>query len=150
MMTMDESLSLFGLTPPELALPQIRAILDREAEIERNHYSKDPARQNDERQRAEDLALISAVQLFAAGHLEDVLRIWDTKQTSMDMACALDVQLLCGGGLEQTKSYLSTLASENAQEALKYIGECELTGDFDNFTPDAHLERYRIYFGGDQ
>jgi hypothetical protein len=104
-MTTEESLALYGLVPQESDLPQIRAILDREAEIERNHYSSDAEKQKDPRQREDDLARLCCVQLFAWGDLQDVLRIWDTKQTSMDMACYLDVQFLCGAGLEETKAY---------------------------------------------
>ena len=144
---MEESLARFGLAPKESDLPEIRAILDREAEIERNHYSGDPEKQKDEREREDDLALISCVQLFAWGSLEDVLRIWDAKQTSMDMACYLDVQFLCGSGLEKTKAYLATLTSENAAKALAYLIQCEEGGDFDDFTPAKRLERYRQYFG---
>ncbi|MEO7717528.1 MAG: hypothetical protein ABIY70_15115 [Capsulimonas sp.] len=147
-MTTEESLALYGLTPKEADLPQIRAILDREAEIERNHYNSAVGRKGDPRQREDDLAMLSCVQLFAYGDLQDVLRIWDAKQTSMDMACYLDVQFLCGAGLEETKAYLSTLDSENAKEALEYILKCEGGGDFNGFSPQSQLAGYRRYFEG--
>ena len=61
--------------------------------------------------------------------------------------CYLDVQLLCGAGLDETKEFLSAQPSELAKTALTYIEECELTGDFDNWSPSKQMEYYRSYFG---
>lgn len=108
----------------------------KEADAERNDLP-----------REEDLALLCCVQLFSRGHLEDVLLIWDAKQSGFDLSCYLDIQLLCGAGLEATKRFLSSQEGGAAADALQYLRECEQSGDFDEFSPDKHLEGYRRYFG---
>ena len=95
-MNVEESLQRYGMLPAERDLPAIRALLAREAEIERSGGRGE-----------DDLALLCCVQLFSRGLLEDVLRIWDAKQASMDLAMALDVQFLCGAGLDATKRFLA-------------------------------------------
>lgn len=135
-MTIDESLQQFGLIPTDAALPQIRALLAREAEVERHGW-----------EREEDLALLCCVQLFSRGILEDVLRIWDAKSARMDLGCYLDVQFLCGAGLGATKQFLASQPGENAAKALDCIRECEGAGDFESFSVEAHLDHYRRYFG---
>jgi hypothetical protein len=40
---------------------------------------------------------LCCVQLFNAGDLDDVLRVWAAKRASFDVGCSIDVQLLCGG-----------------------------------------------------
>jgi hypothetical protein len=135
-MNVEESLQRYGMLPAERDLPAIRALLAREAEIERSGG-----------RREDDLALLCCVQLFSRGLLEDVLRIWDAKQASMDLAMALDVQFLCGAGLDATKRFLASQHSDSAREALEYIVRCDSTGDFEKFSPQAHLQHYRNYFG---
>jgi len=134
-MTASESLALFGLVPSESSLPQIRAILEREAELERTWQ-----------EREDDLAVLSCVQLFAYGSLEDVLRIWDAKRSGFDLGIMLDVQFLCGAGLAETKAFLMADSSESAKSALAYINKCEEAGDFEDFTPNGYLKFYRQYF----
>lgn len=134
--TVEQSLHKFGIVPSDKALPEIRSLLRREAELERAG-----------RQRAEDLALLSAVQLFSRGHLKDVLLIWEAKQSGMDLGAYLDVKLLCGAGLEPTKSFLSNQPSEAARDALAWIEQMELEGHFEGFSPEVELEHYRTYFG---
>ena len=63
------------------------------------------------------------------------------------MASVVDVQFLCGAGLDATKRFLASLRDERAAAALSYIADCEKAGDFDGFSPEAHLQRYREYFG---
>lgn len=134
-MNVEESLQRYGMLPAERDLPAIRALLAREAEIERSGG-----------EREEDLALLCCVQLFSRGLLEDVLRIWDAKQAGMDLGIMLDVQFLCGAGLDATKRFLASQHSDSAREALEYIVRCEATGDFEKFSPQTHLQQYRHYF----
>jgi hypothetical protein len=136
MMDTDESLRQFGLVPADESLPRIRALLEQEAAAEREG-----------RRRTEDLALLCCVQLFSRGYPEDILRIWLAKMSGMDLGCMLDVQFLCGAGLDATKRFLSLQQGAAASAALKYIQECEAAGGFNGFTPAAHLEQYRHYFG---
>lgn len=135
-MDTDQSLREFGLVPADEALPTIRAILADEADAERTG-----------RPRADDLALLCCVQLFSRGLLEDVLRIWDAKQSGFDLGCYLGVQLLCGAGLAQTKEFLANSTDAQSRDALSYIQQCELSGDFDVFTPESYLAEQRRYFG---
>lgn len=135
-MNVEESLRQFGLLPSDADLPQIRALLAREAEAERA---------GDERE--DDLALLCCVQLFSRGCLEDALQIWDAQQSGMDLGTYLDVQFLCGAGLVETKQFLATESSDAASAALAYLETCEAYGDFAEFSPASHLERYRKYFG---
>jgi hypothetical protein len=135
-MNVEASLARFGIVPGDEALPEIRALLAREADAERHG-----------RPREEDLALLCSVQLFSRGLLEDVLRIWDAKQSGMDLGAYLDVQFLCGAGLEATKRYLADLDLPEAADALLYVTQCEQAGDFVGFSPSTHLEGYREYFG---
>jgi hypothetical protein len=135
-MTVEESLRRFGLVPSDEALPHVRALLAQEAELERSGG-----------EREEDLALLCCVQLFSRGLLEDVLRIWDAKRSGMDLGCYLDIQFLCGAGLAETKRFLAAQPGAAASEALAYLEECEEGGDLVGFSPQAHLEEYRRYFG---
>lgn len=134
-MNIEESLKTYGLIPKNESLPIIRQMLSHEAELERL---------GDDRE--DDLALLCCVQLFSRGFLEDILLIWQAKNAGFDLFCYLDVQFLCGSGLEKTKQYLSSHSSEVAANALKYIMECEKTGDFDDWSPSQHLENYKLYF----
>ena len=135
-MNVSDSLARFGLVPADEALPEIRLLLEGEAEAER-----------DGQPREEDLALLCCVQLFSRGLAEDILRIWAAKRSGFDLGCYLDVQFLCGAGLARTKASLQSRPEPQAAEALAYIKSCENSGDFDEFTPEGHLAHYRTYFG---
>ncbi len=135
-MNVPESLARFGLMPPDKSLPEIRALLEREAEAERLGQ-----------EREEDLALLCCVQLFSRGFVEDILRIWAAKRSGFDLGCYLDVRFLCGTGLDRTKAFLQSRPEPEAAEALAYIKKCEDSGDFDEFTPEGHLTHYKTYFG---
>jgi hypothetical protein len=135
-MNVDESLRRFGLVPSDEALPAIRALLAAEAEAERNDSG-----------REEDLALLCCVQLFSRGLLEDVERIWDAKQSGFDLGSSLDVQFLCGAGLAETKRFLAKGPFLAAANALTDIEKAERAGTFIDFSPKAHLQTYREYFG---
>jgi hypothetical protein len=113
-MTAAQSLLRFGLVPSDDSLPHIRALLDQEAEAERNGLP-----------REDDLAFLCCVQLFSRGFLEDVLRVWRAKRSGMDLAFALDVEQLCGAGLEKTRSFLASNPDPEAAAALKHIDDCE-------------------------
>lgn len=134
-MNVGESLRRFGLVPTDEALPEIRRLLAQEAAAERSGKG-----------REEDLALLCCVQLFSRGLLEDVLRIWDAKSAGFDLGSYLDIQFLCGAGLDETKRFLRSSATPAATAALRRIEECEDAGDFDGFSPAAHLATWRDYF----
>jgi hypothetical protein len=134
-MTVDESLNLHGFVPGDESLPTIRKILANETANER---AGSP--------REDDLALLCCVQLFSRGLLQDVLLIWEAKCSGMDLGCYLDVEFLCGAGLDETKHFLEEQPSQEAAEALAYINECQMVGQFDDFSPQKHLEQYRCYF----
>jgi hypothetical protein len=76
---------------------------------------------------------LMCVQLFNAGQLQDVLRIWAAKESSWDAHISIDVVLLCGPGHRETKEYLGTEGSTEAAKALDYILECD--SDFVDFSP---------------
>ena len=134
-MTTEESLRRFGFVPTDESLPIIRELLAREAAAERAGQP-----------RESDLALLSCVQLFSRGLLEDVLRIWDAKRSGMDLGSVIDVEFLCGGGFEATKRFLAGESGAPAAEALAYIQK-HATDHFNNFSPHAHLAQYKAYFG---
>ncbi len=84
-MDIEESLQRFGVVPEKAALPQIRALLVHETELERAGLP-----------RSDDLALLCCVQLFSQGEVEDCLLIWEAKRSSFDLYSYLDVELMCG------------------------------------------------------
>ena len=135
-MNTKDCLQQFGLVPKDEDLPRIRDLLAHEAYCERKGG-----------EREDDLALLCCVQLFSRGLDEDVLRIWDAKSSGFDLYSSLDVQFLCGNGLQNIKVFLKQQPSEAAAKALAYLKECEAAGDFEEFSPAAHLEHYRAYFG---
>ncbi len=135
-MNVEESLRRFGLVPADDALPAIRELLAREAAAERAGNA-----------REEDLALLCCVQLFSRGLLEDVLPIWDAKSAGFDLGSYLGIQLLCGAGLEETKRFLRATSTPVARDAFARIQACEKAGDFEGFSPAAHLAEWRDYFG---
>ncbi|WP_210201170.1 hypothetical protein [Agrobacterium rosae] len=136
-MNTQESMHRFGLPPSKESLSFIRAILQAEADKEA---------QGKGHEREDDLALLCCVQLFTIAQPDDILRIWRAKSAGFDLHCAIDVQLLCGAGLEKTKSYLRQSADPVARDALSYIEECEITGDFNEFSPSQLADEYHEYF----
>ncbi|MEU5945953.1 hypothetical protein ABZ793_10370 [Micromonospora sp. NPDC047465] len=92
------------------------------------------------------LMRLCCVQLFNAGHLDDVLRIWDAKESSFDAHCSIDVQLLCGAGLAETKAYLAAHPSLEAADALEWLLGCEETGDFEGFSVTGRSAMYADYY----
>lgn len=135
-MTVDESLTCFGLGPQQEALPAIRKLLLCETAKEGNEQGTGDV----------ELIRLCCVQLFGAGEADDALLIWSAKQSSFDLGCGIDIQLLCGAGLEPTKRLLKANRSPAAQAALRRIAECERAGDFNDFTPASYLQRYRAYY----
>jgi hypothetical protein len=128
-MTEEEWLAELGLEPADLEL--VRDCLKSESEKENGDTL---------------LMKLCCVQLFRSGAVDDVLLIWSAKQSSFDAGCSIDVQLLCGTGLQRTKTLLASRSEQDAAAALAYLEECERTGDFDGFTPEACFEQWRRYY----
>jgi hypothetical protein len=137
-MTYDESLSRYGLPPMDASLPAIRTLLQEEAD-------KEACGKGGERES--DLALLCCVQLFSKGLPDDALRIWNAKSAGFDLGCTIDVQLLCGAGLQQTKDYLRMSGDPSSRNALSFIEECEVAGDFEDFAPATYIAQHYSYFG---
>ena len=133
-MTAEEALSEYGLVPRETDVPELRKRLAEELA----QYSWETG--ND------DLIKVFCVQLFAHGRVEDSLLIWQAKNASFDLSCSVDVQLVCGAGLQATKEFLERQSTKEASDALRYICDCEKTGDFRGFSPAGHLEFYKEYY----
>ena len=127
----------FGLPPDRACLPQIRQVLEEQAECERKG-----------KPREDDLALMCAVQLFACAEPADVLNIWRAKRSGMDLDFSLGVQLLCGMGLNETKAWLQSQANRVCTAIYDYICSCQASGDFDGFSPESELEMHVTYFSG--
>lgn len=70
----------------------------------------------------------------------DCLLIWEAKRGDFDTFCGIDIQLMAFAGVEQVISYLQTIDSADAKEALQHVVACSDAGDFDNlkdyFSPD--------------
>lgn len=125
----------FGIPPAASDLPEIRARLATETRLE-----------VDEDDASDTLIMKElCVLLFAAGQVEDALRIWEAKRASFDAGCGIDVQLLCGAGVEATCRYLAMVDTEASRAALAYLRECEVGGDLDHLP--GMLEAYRRYYG---
>jgi hypothetical protein len=134
--TEQESLTRFGISPPEQDIPAIRNIL-REA-TEREQMSQGSG--------DTELMKLCCVQLFCAGRLDDVLDIWRAKCSSMDAGCSIDIQLLCGAGLSETKMYLKELDTEEAAMAIHSLLKSEAAGDFEGFSiPEFRRVQGRYY-----
>jgi len=129
----EESLRRYGLRPAADDLDEIRGILRAEAQLSQDEQDT-------------ELMKLCCVQLFNAGHLDDVLTIWQAKESSWDAHSALDVQLLCGAGLDATKAHLAAEGSEPASKALRYLTECEAAGDFDDFSVTQHARWWAQYY----
>ncbi|RKG98560.1 hypothetical protein D7Y13_37315 [Corallococcus praedator] len=136
-MDLDAWLGRLGLNPAPSSLEEIREAL--RVQTEQEHRSQGDG--------DTEWMRLCCVQLFHAGLLEDVLRIWRAKRASMDAAASIDVQFLCGAGLERTKESLASQASDEARKALRYLEECEAAGDFEDFTVAGYLKRCAAYYG---
>ena len=134
-MTEDESLVTFGLVPETSHLPDIREILASQV-IAAKNANEDSA-----------LMKLCCIQLFAGGNVSDAMHIWAARRSSFDNGFNIDVQLLCGSGVARTKEHLASLESQDAADALRYIQECESSGDFEGSTTEQVVEFYREYYG---
>jgi hypothetical protein len=134
-MTSAEALQRFGLPASLQHRDEIRQLLSEEIERERRGES------------GEEMLRTLCLQLFSLGVADDAVLIWETKQSSFDAGCSLDVQFLCGAGLAATKEFLARSSAPSASAALEYLTECEQTGDFAAWTPQASVEQYRGYYG---
>ncbi len=120
-MNEDESLRRYGLRPSAVELDQIRDMLRAQTALQQDDQDT-------------ELMKLCCVQLFNAGQLSDVLTIWRAKESSWDAHCSIDIQLLCGAGLDATKAYLAADTTAAASDALRYLLDCEATGDFTDFS----------------
>jgi hypothetical protein len=136
-MTEDECLQRFGLSPEPEDVAEIRDLLRQQAAVER------------ESQGCGDTMLMKllCIQLFSVGDVNDTLAIWNAKTASMDADCSIDVQLLCGDGLAETKTFLTAASSDQSQAALNRILEREAAGDFEDFSREDLLTFYKSYYG---
>lgn len=133
----DESLRRYGLQPSADDLDEIRGILRSEAQLMQDDQDT-------------ELMKLSCVQMFNAGHLDDVMAVWQAKVSSWDAHCALDVQLLCGAGLDATKAHLAACGSGAAAEALQYITDCQAAGVFGDFDVDQQARWWAEYYLDDE
>ena len=134
-MTSNEALQKFGLPASLHHRDAIRQLLAEEIERERRGES------------GEEMLRTLCVQLFSLGVAEDAILIWHAKRSSFDAGCGLDVQFICGAGLAATKEYLANSDAPSASAALEYVMKCEQTGDFEDWAPQASVDRYRRYYG---
>ncbi len=129
----DELLRRYGTRPDDADLDEIRRLLDSEQALGTE---------------ADTLAMkLLCVQLFNAGNVEDVLRIWLAKESGFDAHCSIDVQLLCGTGLDATRRHLAAVPDEVARQALEYLETCVTSGDFDDFDVEDRSAWYDRYYG---
>jgi hypothetical protein len=63
---------------------------------------------------------LCCVQLFNAGVLDHVPRIWQAKESSWEAPCSIDVHCCAVPAFEQTKAYLAADGSEPAAAMLHY------------------------------
>lgn len=72
--------------------------------------------------------------------VSDSLLLWRTKQLTFDTACDFDIQLVVFLGINLTLAYLQSLPDFDAAQAVIYLQQCQVGGDFDNlaayFSPD--------------
>jgi len=76
--------------------------------------------------------MLSAYILGLHQNIEDCLKIWNTKTIDFDTFCGFDIQLVVFAGVNRTIDYLKTINSDESQDALKYIEECKISGDFED------------------
>jgi hypothetical protein len=132
-MNENDLLSRFGLVPVASDLPEIRRLIQSMTA-------------DDERDSNEPLKTL-CIQLFSAGIPSDSLLIYKAKTSSFDAGCYIDIQLVCGAGIERTKAFLRDSREPEAKELLAVLESIRSVGDFEGFTPKAHLDFYRRYYG---
>jgi hypothetical protein len=99
----------------------------------------------------EDAELIRclSVQLMSIGDVRDSMSLWKAKSGSFDLMCGMDVHFLCGAGVDETMEYLRSLGTGEAKEALDYLNDTVLAGDFEDWSPAIWTGKYRSYYGLD-
>lgn len=135
-MKIPDCLNRFGLRVDATELTEVRSLLKAETHLEKQRQGDGDT----------ELMKLLSVQLFGTGQLEDVFLIWAAKTASMDADASIDVQLLCGAGLDATKAFLRDSFAPEAETILKRITNCEKSGDFIDFTPEALMKDYEDYF----
>ncbi|MFJ6728511.1 hypothetical protein ACIQPQ_26805 [Streptomyces sp. NPDC091281] len=135
-MNEDDSLERYGLRPEGDDLEEVRRLLRAHTERERRAQGDGDTL----------LMRLCCVQLFNAGHLDDVLLVWGAKTASMDAFCSIDVQLLCGAGLSETRAHLAAQDGPEAAAALSRVDECDEAGDFESFTAEEWSARYAEHY----
>ena len=133
-MTYEEAIQQFGLPSTPEHRPAIRVALEAELKLEENEEGD------------HDLIKCLAAQLLSIGKVDDSLLIWRAKDTNFDLMCGLDIQFLCGAGIEETKRFLTQTHSQESRDALEYLEECIVAGDFEDWTPTKSIQQYRHYF----
>lgn len=133
----DDALDRFGLPADPKHRGQIRQLLVEQ--IQKQIDDDDDGDQS--------LMRLLCAQLFSIGNVEDALIIWQAKSCNFDTMLGIDVQLLCGAGLSETKIFFSSIDSDEAREATRYIEDCEKSGDFDRFPIERGLPEYRRFYG---
>jgi hypothetical protein len=129
----DDLFARFGLVPLAVDLPEIRRLIQS-------------VTSDDKRDSNEPLKTL-CIQLFSAGVPSDALLIYRAKMSSFDAGCYIDIQLVCGAGLERTKAFLRESHEPDAKELLAVLQDSNCAGDFEEFTPEGHLDFYRGYYG---
>lgn len=94
-------------------------------------------RQYIESHRDEDAGMsdelrLSALVLSKIGSVEDAPLLWEAKTVNFDSYCGLDIQFVVGAGVRETLDYLKASGGEQLLAAVKYIEDCQATGDFGN------------------
>ena len=133
--SVDDALRRFGL--PAKATDRSRIIADLQEQI----------RLEVDEEGDQSLMRVLCAQLFSLGVVEDSLVIWNAKSSNFDTCLGIDVQFLCGAGLEETKQFLETAATDASLRALKYITECETSGDFDRYPLKRVLDETKAFYG---
>lgn len=136
-MTSDDAIQQFGLPTQPAHRETLLRLLSEEIEREQAETGD------------QELLRTLCAQLFSIGTAEDSLAIWAAKDCNFDTMCGIDVQFLCGAGLEATKEFLATSSAPVAAHALKYLVECEQSGDFLEFSPAKCLSEARFYYHSD-
>ena len=133
-MIYTEALHKFGFPASPTHRDEIRRLLSEEIGRERNGRS------------GEEMLRTLCLQLFSLGVADDSLLIWDAKQSSFDAGCGLEVQFLCGAGLDETRQFLAKSDDRAASAALKYLLECDRSGDFEGWKPQKTIADYQKYY----
>ncbi len=137
----DAALSRFGLPASPEDRDELLELLVKEILL--FEHELDESFTGEEKEDHEYLNLLCQM-LFSIGNLDDVLTIWRAKNINMDISLYLDVQLLCGAGYEKTEAFLASNHSTEAEQALKFLRQCN--SDFVDFSPSKQVETYRKYW----